>query len=567
MNPIDPLIPINPLDPEKKARLPVARANDNPTAESAWHGLTEKKRDVAMRRLLLVKAVLAKEEDGLSMSAGVNYVLKSIRLARATQILITAAVSLGRKKNAPPSRGIVINWMNAYKESGPAGLAPKHRGSQRREYGWEARAIYLYNLPSKPDMAAVARWIREEGEETATESRVHRYIKSLPADVREGRSRLGPRLFANTKKGYVRRNTEMLPVGHLWQGDGHTLDLYLQHPTGSKVWRAELTAWMDIRSRYVPGFWIDENESALSTLFALGDAITRHDHIPAMLHIDNGSGYKNRMLSDKHTGFYERMGISIMHSRPYNAKGKGQIERWFKTLECDFNKRFVSYCGKDMSEEAIQKLLKQYAKGEITLPTKDQYIRALTVWIEIYNNTPHDSLDGKTPAQVWAGLERCPVEPKGAALFLPQKRRTVRRESIRIDNREYRNPELIAYDKQKLIVEFSIHDDAEVRVLDEQGCWICDATLVHKADYIPVSRIDEGSIKRAKKAVERLEKHADEKRRRAGLLVDHTETLNDLALMNEEISLLEKREASPLQPASLIEPEGELVIDPLTTDY
>jgi len=40
--------------------------------------------------------------------------------------------------------------LSAYRKEGKNGLLPKYKGRVRQDYGWEVRAVALYNLPGKP---------------------------------------------------------------------------------------------------------------------------------------------------------------------------------------------------------------------------------------------------------------------------------------------------------------------------------------------------------------------------------------------------------------------------------
>ena len=538
------------------------------TTDDAWSRLPESKRKVANDRNKIVAAVKQLIDDDYSQRAAIELLLLRIDANEADDALIEIARTLGRA-GKPPGYSTVKRWMDDYNNYGLVGLAPSHKGSESKQYGWEVRALHLYSLPSKPSISAVARKLIAEGFDHVTETRVRRFINNLPADKAElSRGRLGTKLFNNTQKTFKRRSTENLPVGALYSGDGHTLDVYLQHPSGNKPWRAELTLYIDVTSRTIVGWYVSEAESAHSTLFALSHALITLDHIPAYLHIDNGSGYKNKMMSDDATGFYDRFGMSVMHSLPYNAKGKGHVERFFKTMECDFNKWYPSYCGADMADEAVQLLLKKHKKGEVQLPTLDQWCHDFEQWLEQYHNTKHRGLNGKTPAEVWATLERHPVEPRSAAIFWPRTTRTVSRECVRLDNREYMAPELIQYNSRQVQIEYNLHDDGFVRVMDNKGRWVCDAKLVNKIDYLPTSRLEEAKQKRLQSQIKRLEVHANEKRERAGLAITHDQVLGDVEqLVNNTTALPETKTGPALTDPDLNQLDDLLELDITDTSY
>ena len=449
------------------------------------------------------------------------------------------------KSNAP-DRSTLYRWVEQYRQAEAAGslapLAPKHQGRAKSAWGWEARALHLWQDPNKPAAAEVARRLREEGQASATEPRVRRYLASLPSHELDNK-RLGKRLKVAVRGNYVSRTTEGLKAGDIYVGDGHTIDVYLQHPSGKRPWRAELTLWMDVRSRCVVGWWLSEAESTLSTLFALSSAVQAADHIPAMVHVDNGSGYAAQVHTDEATGLLTRLGITPMFALPYNAKAK-PVERFFKTMEDSFGTRWPSYCGYRHDPEALDGVLKLYKKGQRDLlPSAEQWKEGFVRWLAGYHNEEHPEVRGRSHNEVWA--ESCERHaPKGEALFWPREERVVSRRSVWIDNRRYTDPALAAWNKTelrpgKVLVEYDIHDDAKVRVLAPDGRWICDAELVQRRGYVTSSRIEDARAKREREALKRLELHAKEVRDRAASLVDAGEQLRQIEDATGEVSALD----------------------------
>lgn len=544
----------------------VAAAAPASSAETlTWARLSEPQRTSVEAKITLVRVLEALVADGLSDRTAIDLLLARAQTGRVAPAIAAACVRLGHR-GAAVSRATLYRYLAAYRSGGILALAPKHKGSAAQEHGWEARALHFHGLPSKPAAAAVARWLRQEGHATATPERVRRYLDGLSAA--EGgpnsRSRLGPRLYRDSQRPHHLRSTANLAPGDLYVGDGHTLDVYLQHPSGKRVWRAELTLWLDVASRYVVGWWIGEAESAHSTLFALSHAVLTHDHVPPMVHVDNGSGWRNQMLSDAATGFYSRLGTSVMHSLPYNAKGKGHVERFFGTLERDLNKRLASYCGQDMAPEALQALLKGYKAGTVKLPTLAQYLEIFRQWLGHYAHEPHSGLDGRTPAEVWAGLQPHPVSTADTAVFWPCVMRQVRRGSIALDGRTYTAPELVHHNERSVRVEYNLHDDGLVRVLDADARWLCDATLVHKRDYLPASRIEEAKARRLDAQTQRLERHIEEQQARAGRLLGHDATLDALGALGADAAAL--KETGPEETPGPVIVLDELPVRPAATE-
>lgn len=516
---------------------------DNDTAPAiALNDAKQRKRDalvMVMRYLRELRGIA----HGESLSPAIAE-FECLHAAGALPITVMTALTILRPKHPRqcPDRATLYRWDDKYREhlnGNTTAAAPKHKGRERKAQGWEALALRLWHTPSKRSKSSIAAELREDhGFPTATDSAVRRYLDSLPANYGENSAkRLGARLYRNTQRGFVRRNTEALPTGFIYQGDGHTLDVYLAHPFTGDIWRAELTGWMDVRSRYIAGWYISEAESSHSTLFALSRALIAHNHAPAMLHIDNGSGYASKMMNDESVGFYSRFDIQPMFALPYNAKAKGQLERWFGTMERDFGKRWETYCGADMAPEVLQQITREVKSGKRELPSLRKYMTALADWIDRYHHRQHDGLDGRTPAEVWSELERIELHTPDSAIVRPRAERVVSRQCVRLHNREYASPELVAYNGETLIIEYDLLEDNSVRMLARDGRWICDAALVCKADYIPASRVEEARQKRLEGQVKRLQIKQDELEARAGSAITHADRLSDIEALNAGAAL------------------------------
>ena len=440
------------------------------------------------------------------------------------------------KQGQPVGKAQIMRWVRAFELYGLEGLLDSRNGRTRAEYGWELRAMSLYNRPQKPSITFVVEGLQREGFENVTYNRVNSYLKKLGTDKAiNSVERLGKQYARANARSYKSRDTEGLPVGFIYQGDGHTVDVYVAHPKTGGIFRPELTAWMDVRSRFIVGWWLSEAEDSTSTLYALSHALLSHNHVPAGVHIDNGSGYKSKLMSDSNSGYYARFGIEPMYALPYNSKGKGQIERFFGTLEGKFGKQWETFCGADMSAEVLNKITRDVKAGKRTLPSLEDYRTRLTDWINEYHHTPHRALNGKTPAEVWEGLERIPVVTPEAAVILPCTERSVSlRGELSLWNRRYYHKALLGHQRKKVLVHYSMHTDRMVRITDLNQHWICDAPLIEKQAYIPDARIEDLQHKRLKAQERRLEQQLIETRERAGLPVGHARTIENWKALEGE---------------------------------
>lgn len=398
------------------ANLPAALTAD------PWAAASEHRRKIAEARAALVAPLAELVKNGASRNNVAKLFIARVMAdfnapasAHALKVLGTVGASMATLKR----------WISAYITDGKAGLLPKHTGRVRQDYGWEVRAVALYNVPSKPGFADVAWNLRGEGHATATESRVKRYLKALPATLGDkSPARIGKHLHRLTRQKYQRRSVEELLVGEVYAGDGHTADCYVAHPNTGKPFRPELTAFIDIKARYLAGWYFTESESAVSTLYALSAAMMGYDHVPAWLYIDRGAGYRAKMLSDDATGWYAKFDIEVIGALPGNPHGKGWIERWFRTVRDKHDKHFAGgqvYCGDDMAPETNRRLSAELASGRRTLPSYYDYVASFRRFVEQYHNEPMDVLGGRTPAQLWAELTPISVGLEADAVMRPSQ--------------------------------------------------------------------------------------------------------------------------------------------------
>lgn len=492
-------------DVRQLAELPAALTAD------PWAAASESRRKVAEARAALVAPLAELVSNGASR----NNVAK-LFVARLMAEINDPGTQHALKVlgTASASTATVKRWISAYLDDGKAGLLPKYTGRVRQSYGWEVRATAIYNQPSKPGFADVAWRLRQEGHDTATESRVKRYLKALPATLGDkSPARIGAHLHKLTRQKFQRRSTTELLVGEIYAGDGHTVDCYVAHPNTGKPFRPELTAFIDVKAKYVAGWYFTESESAVSTLYALSHALVTHDHVPGWLYIDRGAGYRAKMLSDEATGWYGKFDIEVVGALPGNPHGKGWIERWFRTVRDKHDKFFADgqvYCGDDMAPEINRRLSADLASGKRTLPSLREYVESFRAFLDSYHNEPMDVLGGRTPAQVWAELTPVAVGLEASAIMRPSQEATVGRQTVRLHNRFYFHEALALYDGHRVVVEYDLHRDGLVWVHDKKGRLICEARLVNTIGVLPTSRLEEQRDRRLAGQVKRLERKAAE---------------------------------------------------------
>lgn len=498
-----------------------------------WQQAGEKRRNIAMARKVLITELDALLKSN-SFSQAFNLLKQQCKKGTVSAAILAAIITL---KNKLPSANTLKSWMDAFEEDGLAGLLPKHKGSQRKTYGWEHLALEFYHKPQKWSIKKVARKLRDNGFNTATDHNVWYFINLLPAELGDKSPyRMGTKLHRDGQRMFNLRHTENLKVGDIYQGDGHTLDVYLKHPNTGKLWRAELTVFQDWKSRYIAGWYISNAESAVTTMAALSHAMGTYNHTPLMLYIDNGCGYKSKLMNDDTAGFYNNFGMEVIFAIPGNAKAKGNVERFFRVMEEDLNKEFDTYCGKDMSPDVSRhfssKKMHIMEKNGIKVPSLEQWCEAFEGWLIKYHNRPHPEYKNTTPAAMWAQLERIPVHDHNL-LVKPREQVEVARATINLHGRRYYMPNLHQFNGESVVAEYDLHNDTAIRVFDLTGTYLLTAELTHKKEAIPSSRIEQQRIAALKASEKRLQNKITENRlRHSPMHTSHAEQLDAIELLS-----------------------------------
>src|SRR5712691_9064922 len=191
-------------------------------------------------------------------------------------------------------------------------------------------------------------------------------------------------------------------ANELWMTDmmfGPTLKL----ATG-KVIQTRLFGLLDDCSRLVPHAQYYESEKLCWFLDCFRQALARRG-FPDKLYTDQGKIFTSYHLQI----VCANLGVRLCHAKPYAAWSKGKQERWFRTLQMDFEARLII--------DPVASL--------------EELNRKLWRWIESeYHQRPHSALEGQTPAQRFTQralkLRTADAQTDWEALFLSRAQRRVR---------------------------------------------------------------------------------------------------------------------------------------------
>lgn len=454
------------------------------------------------------------ETAGCSKESALHTLLNNARAGMldgvTDKMLKLARDPRGRAGDGYPSVRTLKRWLSA------ADLAPKTRQKDMAPPEWATDFLYQWQQPQKPSVEEAYRQFCNNTPEEGRPSihQVRRFLAKLGTITRE-RGRMGARELKNIQP-FVRRDFSQLLPNDVWSADGHTFDAEVQHPFHGRPFRPEITTFVDIATRRAVGWSVDLAESSMAVADALRNGVERNG-IPALIYVDNGSGYRNAFMQDTATGLVGRIGSTMTHSLPYNSQARGVIERLHQTIWVEGAKLLPSYMGAMMDREARLQQFKLTRKalkngGAMPLMPWDMFVAWCDSRIADYNARPHRSLGNTSPdlclrnhqAKGWAADML--TEKELATLFRPRVTRSLARAEIRLFNNIYFARELAEFHGMEVHVAYDIHDPQHVWVYHPDGQLLCTAEVNgNSKNYFPVAVVEQARQTRAKGRLNRVD--------------------------------------------------------------
>lgn len=479
------------------------------------------------------------QRTGYPLKRAARYLIDIARNGDASPQLV-AMLKLARdgrgrsSDDGLPSERSLTRFVEYHKTSS---LVPKVRERDMKVPAWAKDFMSYYQRPEKPTVEhAYKLFCQNYQDDLPSIHQVRRFLNKVGAvSVQVGR--MGSHEI-KTIKGFVRRAFDKLLPADIYSADGHTFDAEVQHPMHGRPFRPEITSVVDVATRRVTGWSVDLAESALAVLDALRVS-TLVGGVPAILYVDNGSGYVNQMMTDTATGLMARLGIEMVNSLPYSSQARGVIERLHQTIWVKAAKEVPGYIGKDMDRQAklqvfkLSRLAIAKKAGEATsmpLMPWDLFLQFCKEKVAEYNAKPHSSLpkiiDPTTgrrrhmsPDEAWQLAETDGfnahriTEEEARPLFRPQVMRSVRRCEIELFTNRYYSAALEEFHGTEVRVGYDLHDPNLVWVYADDGRLVCTAELDgNKVDYMPQSFVERARDKRAAGRERRLEVKLEEVR-------------------------------------------------------
>ena len=267
----------------------------------------------------------------------------------------------------------IRKWLSKYRKYGLDGLLPKIRedSGKSRSIPQEEKDIIIAELESDPYLTAraVVKRLKQEGKikSDITSSSLSRFVVSAGL-CREDRIR-------DKEKEQTRKFNFFYPLECVQADDMHGFPI----PDGfGKMKKAILIAFIDDATRRIVYSNFSFTEKSLAFEDGIKHILASHGKI-GRLYVDNGSTF----ISTQTKRIMNSLGILISHSRPYIPKGRGKIERFFRTVRDQFLR--------PLNKESIRGL------GDLNARFR--------TWLETeYHRTPHSGLEKKTPLDTWLSL-------------------------------------------------------------------------------------------------------------------------------------------------------------------
>ena len=246
------------------------------------------------------------------------------QLTRRAEELAARQYDIPDSQRISVSVDTLLEWSLRYRRGGFEALAPK----PRQDRG-QSRAI-------TPQLAALIERLKRENP--------HRTGATLLRELALTSGQNDPGVSASTLYRFLKQHglTErqlLEPAAHkkfeaqfsnqIWQAD-MLFGPYVQRPGGGKM-QVFLHAILDDASRLIPHAQFYPNQGLDACLDCLRHAIAARG-VPVRLYIDNAKIYRSQQLAR----IAASLGISIVHTPPYQPEGRGKIERYFRTVRDQF---------------------------------------------------------------------------------------------------------------------------------------------------------------------------------------------------------------------------------------
>lgn len=311
-------------------------------------------------------------------------------------------------------------------------------------------------------------WVWEQVLEACAKNKEKAPSYSLVAEVCRQLDRRLKVLAHDSEEAYEKEFDQILRrqakrPNEMWQADHKELDIYATDQFGrtGKVW---LTAIADDFSRVVMGYFLGVGAAnSMRIALAMRQAIWRKEDerwpvagLPEVLYTDRGRDFKSTHIEQVCVD----LKIKVVRTRRKKPRGRGKIERFFRTVDQRFTHKRTNEKTKPVSLSGLESEFHEWLMTE-------------------YHQKKHRGIT--TPPMVkWNEgkcLPRLPESLDALDLMLHKvgRPRKMWQDGIRFKNRRYSHLLLTESNGQEFTIRYDPRDLSNIWVYEEEGKLLCKA--------------------------------------------------------------------------------------------
>lgn len=360
----------------------------------------------------------------------------------------------GLKKEYTPAT--IKDWLRLYKLKGIDGLYPRKRSDNgnTRILSKELKELILALKKTNPKRSAksiyqeiiVKNFLKPSEISLST---IQRYVKNIDLEDYECIK--------------DRRAFEFESPNDCWQSD-ISVGPYLTI-NGAKH-KTYIVAFLDDSSRLIVSCKAFEADNLVAVLKVFRDAIAKRG-VPKKVFFDNGKVFRAGQMEL----ICASLGCTLCFAEPYSPQSKGKIERWFQTLQKQWQHLLDTSSFNSINE--LNESLNQYVESQ-------------------YNSAYHSGIKGKPIDKFMSNIQNLKLlsEQDIKNTFLYRVIRKVKNDAtVSIDKKLYEVP--TTYIGSKINIRYDPTNDAEAYIFNENG---------ERLEWIlKVNKIDNSKIRRGSK--------------------------------------------------------------------
>ncbi|PKL44351.1 MAG: hypothetical protein CVV41_06855 [Candidatus Riflebacteria bacterium HGW-Riflebacteria-1] len=535
---------ISSLPQETQRALAIKNTNDTIKAMSAEPAFKEGKAEAAKLKIkeeISQKVTQAKRLDSLNKSEGLtgmsrdrmNAKLEIIKLwetfkktctetTTAAQFLFCHAYNQGQIQAPEWVRGVIektsqpslMKWLKKYRQEGITALAGNYGTRRGSGIFYTNKALYdlavamMTEFPhcdaKQVSLAIEARKDKMELEEVPHVKTIARFMEAWKNNNKQVFEFIQSPDAWRGKRGAAFGDASAGIDRYLqcWEMDSTPTDVML------KDGRHTLVGVIDIKTRRAK-MLVNKTSKAVAVAALVRRAILDWG-VPESIKTDNGSDYTSKYLVEA----FNALEIEHLICAPFSPDRKPFIESFFGTFNHSLFPLCQEYLGCSVAERKKIEDRKSFAQrhGDKSDPIELGFMDAVQLqefcdkWTDhLYFNTPHEGLDGKTPADAVAAcinegfLVRRISDVRALDYLLAEApgggTRVVGKKGIAIDHFSFVAPELACYIGETVVVKYDPFDAGKIMVFNADRDYICTAI---RPELLGLPRSEVAAVSRAK---------------------------------------------------------------------